>query len=597
MRLRGISIKNRLSMLVYLTLAIIALGSVAGMSGVLMISSTVDQIAATHKMELAADEIASVNASLQDQVMRMLVQRDPAMLNIIRKEMTKTDSAIGKAEKLADNTDSKDLVNKIRTAYSASESAIEVAVADSTTAGGQDVAKVAEQVDRSNQQLVEATKNYHVYATNLVDEAGNSALNLRKLGLVVVAIMMLITLGIAGSVGLAIAASINKPLSLLGVQATKIGEGDVTAVIEVTGKDEIGHLEKVLGNMTKRLRKMINEETETKERLEKQVSELSELAQRAAKGDLTVTAPEYEGELGEISRSFNEMTSGLRRLAEKMAEVINHLSSASSQIEVTAQQQASGSNEQAASVSEVTAAINELATNAKEVALAAESVSEAANESLDGARKGADSVEDAASGMEEIKEVTYSNAQKIMALEEKSQEIGSILAIIDDIAEQTNLLALNAAIEAARAGEAGKGFAVVAQEIRNLAEDVTSSTKEISEKIKEIQTAVNSSVMATEESQKRTEEETRVVREAGEGLKRIGILTERTAELALQISGAVQQQRTASEQVVQTMNEVSEVARQSALGSQESVKSAQDLATMASDLKEMISVFKFDRRG
>ncbi len=42
------------------------------------------------------------------------------------------------------------------------------------------------------------------------------------------------------------------------------------------------------------------------------------------------------------------------------------------------------------------------------------------------------------------------NNQSIQSLAEKSRDIGSIVALIDNIANQTNLLALNAAIEAAQ---------------------------------------------------------------------------------------------------------------------------------------------------
>ncbi len=595
MKFRNIAIKTRLSLLVWLTLAIIAIGSIAGLGGLIRMGVLFDQSATAHEIEMRADELALDNAVLENLVARdYLVIKDSSAQAQIAKEQKNMESLIAEAESQADTTESKNLVKKIKSAYEDQDAAINTVMASPATDVHEELVAAQKELKEANGPLTTAINDLRTFGTDGVDTAEKSATLTRSMGMIAVVVIMLLTLGTALSFGLYIAGSINKPLAALGAQATLISDGDMTVHIEKTGNDEIGHLEGVLGEMTKRLKQMIKDESETRDRLENQVSELSALAEQAAQGDLTVTAPDYEGELGVLSKSFNQMTSGLRRLAEKMAEVINHLSSASSEIEVTAQQQASGSNEQAASVSQVTAAINELASNAKEVARAAESVSEAANEALDGAQSGAESVDDAASGMEEIKEVTFGNAQKIMALEERSQEIGSILAIIDDIAEQTNLLALNAAIEAARAGEAGKGFAVVAQEIRNLAEDVTSSTKEIAEKIKEIQTAVNSSVMATEESQKRTEEEVKVIRDAGDGLKRIGQLTERTAELAMQISGAVQQQRTASEQIVQTMSEVSEVARQSALGSQESVKSAQDLAAMAGDLKDMISVFKID---
>lgn len=74
------------------------------------------------------------------------------------------------------------------------------------------------------------------------------------------------------------------------------------------------------------------------------------------------------------------------------------------------------------------------------------------------------------------------NMNKIVKnVEHSSNQITSVVKIVQEIAEQTNLLALNSAIEAARAGEHGRGFAVVADEVRNLADQTKNSISTINE--------------------------------------------------------------------------------------------------------------------
>ncbi len=113
------------------------------------------------------------------------------------------------------------------------------------------------------------------------------------------------------------------------------------------------------------------------------------------------------------------------------------------------------------------------------------------------AKDGSDKAQLAIQKIESIAEETKNNAAMMKKLGASSEEIGKIVAVINEITDQTALLSLNAAIEAARAGEAGRGFAVVADEIRKLADKTAHSTEQIRQIVSKTQNETQSTIEAT----------------------------------------------------------------------------------------------------
>jgi methyl-accepting chemotaxis protein len=249
-----------------------------------------------------------------------------------------------------------------------------------------------------------------------------------------------------------------------------------------------------------------------------------------------------------------------KRMIKQIRNAGLQISTASAQIRAASEEQATGASGQSSAISQVTTTIEELDTTASRIAKNAENVARIAGDTL--------------GGMQEINTKVNDTARKILALGEKSQSIGNITKLIDDIADQTNLLALNATIEAARAGEVGRGFAVVAQEVRKLAERSSESTEEIRQLINEIQGETNSTIMSIEGTTKWVKK----------GLEMI----EETEKSAKEISVATQQQKFASDQVVQAMREIDSVTKQFASSTKQAVESVAQLSALSEELKSAI---------
>ncbi len=299
-----------------------------------------------------------------------------------------------------------------------------------------------------------------------------------------------------------------------------------------------------------------------------------------------------EDEFGVLAGSYNQMIDLIVYLVKQTKESSERLGRSSTEILSATEQQASGAAEQAASISQTTATMEELAATYRQIADNADHVVRMAEATLGSAESGQTAVSNTLQAMDLIKAHAQTSADKILALGERSQQIGQVLSIINNIADQTKILALNAAIEAARAGEAGKGFSVVASEIRKLAESVVASTGEISTIMTEIQRASNELVISTEQELKQIGEGVELGHVTGDSLEQILDMIEQTTVAAKEISMATQQQRTATEQVVKAMKEVAQVAQQTAAGSKQVATSAETLASIARDSNQVGGAFK-----
>jgi hypothetical protein len=86
--------------------------------------------------------------------------------------------------------------------------------------------------------------------------------------------------------------------------------------------------------------------------------------------------------------------------------------------------------------------------------------------------------------------------ERIAALQEASESITQMVRLISAISQQSRFLALNAYVEAARAGDVGRGFAVVADEVKELASRTAQAAEDIGAQIEAVQSETRQAVTA-----------------------------------------------------------------------------------------------------
>ncbi|RLA03063.1 MAG: chemotaxis protein [Gammaproteobacteria bacterium] len=335
-----------------------------------------------------------------------------------------------------------------------------------------------------------------------------------------------------------------------------------------------------------------NKEKEQNERNQEAIIRLLDEMEGLADGDLTAHATVTEDFTGAIADAMNYTIDQLRSLVSAINNTVVQVSSSSTETRSTASELAQASRNQAQEIKGASAAISEMASSIEQVSNNASETTDMAQESVAIAKSGGDIVRNTIRAMDTIREQIQETSKRIKRLGESSQEIGDIVALINDISDQTNILALNAAIQATMAGEAGRGFAVVSDEVQRLAERSGNAAKQIEGLVKTIQTDTNQAVISMESSTAEVVSGARLAQDAGVALERIEAVSNDVAGLITNISETARTQAASAGQVTNTMMVIQDITTNTAAGTEKTADSIGNLADLADELKESVAGFK-----
>ncbi|MBB3110777.1 methyl-accepting chemotaxis protein [Paenibacillus phyllosphaerae] len=345
--------------------------------------------------------------------------------------------------------------------------------------------------------------------------------------------------------------------------------------------------------------------------------------EEVSEGNLGVSIKTGSDDLGIINEKFNHMVANMNETMLKVQATSDHLADSARHLHSTSEVNKTHNNainsniqmiatsvvQQKHSSEESSRSINEMATAIETIA---HSSVNAAGDAQDVESKSAEGdviVRNMAQQMQLITEFVTTTSDTVKLLDQRSQQIGSILGLITGIANQTNLLALNAAIEASRVGEHGKGFAVVAGEVRKLAEQSRGSVDQISGLVHEIQEEIRQTAEAMSSGTQVVAQGMTLAVDTGRLFTDILASSRKVSMQIQEVSTAAQQMSAGTEELSATSDQLNSNIRSTATSADTIseavekqkeqmdaiVKSSDELSASAEELNTLIKRFRVKR--
>lgn len=326
------------------------------------------------------------------------------------------------------------------------------------------------------------------------------------------------------------------------------------------------------------------------------IQQMADYMDTISAGDLTPRIDvNSNDELGDFSHRFNRFLDKIQKVLSEVSVSASELSDSANTLNKMCNDSKETIAQQDKETVAIASSVQEISEKSSDIAQNGDTVKLAANDAGEKTKEGAEAVKTNLDSMKSLAEDIDRASTSVNAVEKRTDEIKSMLEVIQSVTEQTNLLALNAAIEAARAGEQGRGFAVVADEVRSLAMRSGESAEEIRRIIEGLINDTKLAVDCMATSKDRSEqnvEQTEVVSNSLGAIEHSITSILETSEI---IAKSSHEQNALVQEVSENTGRIKDYSTESAESTQNTSAASEQLSVLSKKLLKEIAYFRLSK--
>ncbi len=329
-----------------------------------------------------------------------------------------------------------------------------------------------------------------------------------------------------------------------------------------------------------------------RQRLEAELRPVITAVVAASEGDLSQRIAVDGDTLGKLPHALNRMWRGAGALVSHVHNTAAAAIDSAQQIHTAVGQLSQDAAQHATALTTTSTLLRETQRRLDALATEATTTRQAGQVTDSAACQSTDAIARIADGMEAIQKHARTLTMKLKRLGERSMEISTVIATIQEITAHANMLALNATIEASRAGEHGLGFKAVANDVRKLAARTEAAAKDMAELVTTLHGEAADAVDCIDTQAEEIERQTLRIADAGQALGRYRDVVSQNGKQSGTSSAATGEQTHATSALSDAVQRVAEFVRRTHVLSEQAVHSSAALLSMLSELNTWAQTFR-----